>query len=222
MSTFDLLTGRATDHLVPFQGSEFLVHHEMLNNLEKLFKSAALDGIELSMTSSFRSYENQKSIWNNKAQGLRAVLDSNSMPVDITNMRKEEILFMILRWSAIPGASRHHWGSDIDVFDQNGIPADYKVKLIPSEYEVNGPFHKANLWLTQNMSEFGFYRPYEKDIGGIAPEPWHLSYRPLSEHFLESFSYLMFKKHLELADFLLLDEARLNSLLIYDRYINPG
>ncbi|RPJ79107.1 MAG: D-alanyl-D-alanine carboxypeptidase family protein [Alphaproteobacteria bacterium] len=221
MSTLEFLTGRTTDHLVPFQGSKFLVHHGMLKDLERLFKSAAVDGIELSMTSSFRSYADQRSIWNNKVQGLRAVLDSNSIPVDISNKSKEEILFLILRWSAIPGASRHHWGSDIDVFDQKALPADYKVELIPSEYEENGPFYKANLWLSQNMSEFGFYRPYEKDIGGIAPEPWHLSYRPLSEHFLEAFSFLMFKKHLEQSDFLLLDEARLNSLLIYDRFINP-
>jgi hypothetical protein len=30
------------------------------------------------------------------------------------------------------------------------------------------------------MHRFGFYRPYVADRGGVAPEPWHLSYAPLA------------------------------------------
>ncbi len=36
--------------------------------------------------------------------------------------------------------------------------------------------------------EFGFYRPYAVDRGGVHPEPWHLSYAPLAQQALAAFS----------------------------------
>ena len=30
------------------------------------------------------------------------------------------------------------------------------------------------------MHAFGFFRPYATDRGGVAPEPWHLSYAPVA------------------------------------------
>ena len=30
------------------------------------------------------------------------------------------------------------------------------------------------------MHAFGFFRPYTTDRGGVAPEPWHLSYAPVA------------------------------------------
>lgn len=222
MINLEFLTGRTTDQLVYFRETKFLVHKDMARNLDKLFKNAAKDGIELSMTSSFRSYEDQRSIWNSKVLGLRAILDSDSNPVDISRKSREEILFLILRWSAIPGASRHHWGTDFDVYDQKALPLNYRIQLIPSEYEEGGPFMKANLWLTKNMEDFGFYRPYKLDLGAIAPEPWHLSYRPLSENFLEELSFTIFLEHLGQSDFLLMDEAKRHSADIYQRFICMG
>ena len=37
----------------------------------------------------------------------------------------------ILEWSALPGASRHHWGSEFDVFDLAALPEGYRVQLLP-------------------------------------------------------------------------------------------
>lgn len=220
MIDLDFLTGKTTDQLIAFGADgKFLVHQEMHESLTQMFNAAKIEGFDLALTSSFRSFEMQKTIWNEKAQGLRPVLDSNSLPVDITTKNKEEILFLIMRWSAIPGGSRHHWGTDIDIFDQNSKPADYKVQLIPSEYEEGGMFYESTLWLDENMKDFGFFRPYYKDIGGIAPEPWHLSYRPLSEKLLTSFSFEAFKSHLLNSDFLLIDEARKNCDVLYERFI---
>ena len=31
------------------------------------------------------------------------------------------------------------------------------------------------------MSKYGFYRPFHHDRGGVAAEPWHLSYYPLAQ-----------------------------------------
>ncbi len=217
--SLDFLTGKTTDQLKPFGDGGFLVHNEMHDSLSRLFAAANDAGFELALSSAFRSYELQKKIWNEKVQGLRPVLDSNSIPVDISTKTKEEILFLILRWSAIPGGSRHHWGTDVDVFDRKRKPLDYKLQLIPSEYEEGGIFHETTLWLTENMEDFGFFRPYSEDRGGIAPEPWHISYKPLSERFLESFDLEAFSEHLSNSDFLLIDEAKNNIALLYERFI---
>lgn len=217
--SLDFLTGKTTDQLVAFQDEKFLVHKEMHESITKMFSSAKEAGFELALSSSFRSFEMQKTIWNAKVQGLRPVLDSNSIPVDISTKTKEELLFLIMRWSAIPGGSRHHWGTDIDVFDQMKKPADYKIQLIPEEYSEGGLFYESTLWLNENMEEFGFFRPYYKDCGGIAPEPWHLSFKPLSERFLHQFDFEAFCQHLDQSDFLLIDEARSFREILYKRFI---
>jgi len=51
----------------------------------------------------------QAEIWNAKAAGLRPVLDANEQPIDTGTLSERELVFAILRWSALPGASRHHW-----------------------------------------------------------------------------------------------------------------
>lgn len=219
MDLMNVLTGKSPDHLVPFKNGPFLIHREAASALLALFNRAKSDGFDLAMTSSYRSYEAQKNIWNNKVQGLRPVLDSDSRPVDITTKSQLELMYLILRWSAIPGGSRHHWGTDLDVYDQNAIGPDYKIQLVPDEYESGGVFAQSNFWLTENMGDFGFFRPYSVDRGGIAPEPWHISYRPLSEYFLQQFNFNQFIEHLEGADFLLKEEAADNAQDIYMRFI---
>jgi LAS superfamily LD-carboxypeptidase LdcB len=213
------LTGKTTDQLIPFLDSKHLVHQDMNQDLVNLFGEAKKEGFDLAITSTFRSFETQKIIWNEKSCGKRVVLDSNSFPIDISKKSNTELLFLILRWSALPGASRHHWGSDLDIYDSAAVSTDYKVQLIPSEYENLGPFYQSALWLNKNMERFGFFRPYARDNGGIAPEPWHLSYRPLSENFLKHYTFSKFEEHLLQSDFLLLDEAKTESFEIYNRFI---
>ena len=220
LNELSFLTGKTTDQLVSFLETKHLVHREMNQALVSLFLAAKNAGFDLAITSTFRSFETQKKIWNDKVLGLRPVLDSHSIPVDIKSKSNLELLFLILRWSALPGASRHHWGSDLDIYDQRAVSLDYKVQLIPSEYESGGPFFESTQWLTENMEQFGFFRPYSIDRGGIAPEPWHLSYSPLSRIFLTDFSYERFVEHLNLSDFYLLEEVKQNSLEIYRRFID--
>lgn len=219
MIDLDFLTGKRTDHLISFLQTKHLIHSQMNQALTDLFFAAKKEGFDLAISSSFRSYEAQKSIWNEKALGIRPVLDSNSKPLNLSAMSSMEILFSILRWSALPGASRHHWGSDLDIYDQNALTADYKVQLVPSEYESSGPFYQSTLWLNENMKDFGFFRPYSRDSGGIAPELWHISYRPLSEIFLEEYTFHRFEEHLSISDFTLLEVALENSAEIYRRFI---
>jgi len=177
------LTGQASDHLVPYSESVQL-HREVVPVFENLRASAAGQGIDLAIASGFRSFQRQLKIWNDKAEGERPVLDRNGEALDISLLSERELMFAILRWSALPGASRHHWGTDMDVWDMAAVPGDYQLQLSPREYSPGGPFAALNHWLgSEQVSDLGFVRPYATDRGGIAPEAWHLSYLPVAHRF---------------------------------------
>src|SRR5690606_12745574 len=121
--------------------------------------------------------------------GERALLDDLGNPLNYSTLSPIEIMFSILRWSAAPGASRHHWGSDIDVYDAHTQKPEM-VKLVPSECIENGPAAPMHEWLDSLISQnaaFGFYRPYNTDLGGVSPERWHLSYSPVSRRISEQY-----------------------------------
>ena len=141
----DNITGNTQDHLVLDQHSKLFVHKDMQQALNALRNQARKDGFSLEIASAFRSFESQLKIWNAKARGERILLDDQGLALDYKTLSPKEIVYAILRWSALPGASRHHWGSDFDVYDSSNMPKDYKVQLIPSEYEVGGIFSDFNL-----------------------------------------------------------------------------
>jgi LAS superfamily LD-carboxypeptidase LdcB len=157
------------------------VHRDVVEPLLHLADEAKAAGFDLGLLSGFRSFERQLSIWNRKATGKLAVLDSDAVPLNIGRLTEPELAFAILRWSALPGASRHHWGTDLDVYDANARPAGYEVELIPEEVDAGGMFAPLHEWLDGQIAvnrSFGFFRPYDRDRGGVAPERWHLSYEP--------------------------------------------
>ncbi len=89
--------------------------------------------------SSFRDFERQLAIWNGKCRGERDLLDrgraSGWMPAALD---QDALVSAILLWSALPGASRHHWGTDMDVIDAAAVPAGAAVQLEPAEYAPGG------------------------------------------------------------------------------------
>ena len=114
------LTGQTEDHLCAVADAEHLgahVHRDVVAPFLQLKDDAAQAGFDLRILSGFRGFDRQRSIWNRKAGGELAVLDSGAAPLDIGRLSEEELVYAILRWSALPGASRHHWGTDIDVYD---------------------------------------------------------------------------------------------------------
>lgn len=199
--SFELLTGRSEEHLECCPELNASIHGEILLDLLKLREDAMRAGFEISLASSFRSFERQLAIFNAKARGERAILDLRGVPLDPNNLTDHEKLFAILRWSALPGSSRHHWGTDLDIFDKKAISPDYKLQLVPGEFEKGGPFAPFHDWLDEKMSrtDFPFFRPYAKDQGGVSPERWHLSHRYALE-FSKSYSLGTFKRNIELAD----------------------
>jgi LAS superfamily LD-carboxypeptidase LdcB len=155
-----------------------------------------------------------------KASGERQLIDDHERPLEFSKLSPIEIAMAILRWSALPGCSRHHWGTDIDVFDGK-TQASEEVKLVPSETSGNGPSARLHDWLDSRIStntSFGFYRPYATDRGGVSPERWHLSYHALSRRYLESFTFSIFKKNIDESDMLLKNILLENADEIYQRF----
>ncbi|HEY4368098.1 MAG TPA: M15 family metallopeptidase [Steroidobacteraceae bacterium] len=182
------LTGRARTHVVELQEPRCTLHYEAVASFLAMRDAAARDGIDLAVRSSFRDFDTQLAIWNRKWAGEKPLYDRNGEVLDRSRIADGDAVDAILCWSAVPGGSRHHWGSDIDVIDAAAIPADYVVELTPREYAPDGIFSRLSLWLDANMANFGFFRPYRTDRGGVSPEPWHLSYAPVSLPALESLS----------------------------------
>ncbi len=178
------LTGQVTSHLSEI-GNNILVHSDVAPEFEALQKAAKIAGFNLQIASGFRSFERQQLIWNNKYAGKTSVLDKNEQPLDLLPLSELEKLFAILHWSALPGASRHHWGTDFDIFDPNLLPAKQNLQLKVCEYSSGGYFQELDQWLSENMALFGFYRPYQTFLGGVAIEPWHISYSPIADKALQ-------------------------------------
>lgn len=214
------MLGQNQAHLCTHPDIGIPLHKEVVSPFLKLMGEAHKEGFSLKIISGFRSYDRQKKIWEEKANGKRELWnhDGNAL-LKFESLSDKEKLNAILRWSAIPGASRHHFGSEIDIFDENQKEKE-KVKLIPQEYEEKGEFFSLVIWLQEKMKDknFPFFFPYKKDKGGVAKEPWHLSYRPVSEKFLglyteDVFIDLIQKSEITFKELILDDVSR-----IYQKY----
>ena len=185
-----VLTGATEEHLCTAADTTMpgvSLHRDAVKPFLRLQDAARDAGFELKILSGFRSFEQQLSIWNRKASGELAVLDSDAVPLNIGTLDEKELAFAILRWSALPGASRHHWGTDLDVYDAAAKPEGYEIELIPEEVNAGGMFAPLHEWLDKRMEvgdSFGFFRPYDRDRGGVAPERWHMSYAPVAGGYL--------------------------------------
>jgi LAS superfamily LD-carboxypeptidase LdcB len=168
------LTGRSRAHVRQMNG--VILQPAALRDFMRMKRAAARVGIDLSAASSFRDFARQVLIWNQKWRGERPLLGAAGEELDAKRLRPEARARAILIWSAPPGASRHHWGSDLDVYDRAALGKDGRFELVPEEYGSTGPFARLTDWLDRHMVDFGFYRPYATDRGGVRPEPWHLSH----------------------------------------------
>lgn len=174
------LTGRSRTHVVELDAPRCVLHRDVVAPWQALRAAAAAAGIDLVPTSSFRDFEHQLRIWNAKFRGERALLDPAGQPLAAADLDEPARVAAILHWSALPGASRHHWGTEIDVIDAAALPPGQRPALLPAEYAPGGVFGRLGAWLDGHAGDFGFYRPYDVYRGGVQPEPWHLSYAPLA------------------------------------------
>ena len=215
------LTGRTQSHLVELD-DRLKIHREAKADFLSLQSLAKKAGFELAVASSFRSFERQCIIWQDKLAGRRPILSDSGDALDVDALSEEETLWALLRWSALPGTSRHHWGTDLDIFDRAALPDGYRLQLVPEEYEAGGVLADFNHWLAELIDRdqaCGFFRPYSSDIGSVAPEPWHISYRPMANEYVSRFDRAVFESLLESGCWPLENAIRRNSQQIYQRFV---
>jgi hypothetical protein len=180
--------GLGTPDLVPV--GEYNVHRDVVPYLEKLSALVASRGFSLRIESAYRSFERQLSIWNRKARGELPLLSAEGVQMPVPS-DEEELMYAILTWSALPGASRHHLGTDLDIVDANACPENYEVQLTPAECDgMFAPFHSFldEVFDAGEKSSFGFSRVFVPGRGKIRPERWHIAHLPTSRNLLDAFS----------------------------------
>ena len=136
-----------------------------------MHQAASEEGIDLVIKSATRNFDYQKGIWERKWTGeskLSSGVDA-SAKFGLAKERAQQIL----KYSSMPGTSRHHWGTDIDLNSFNNTWFESGQGLLVFN------------WLEENAHKFGFCRPYtEKDSlrpNGYNEEKWHWSYLPLAD-----------------------------------------
>ncbi|HBC3406992.1 TPA: M15 family metallopeptidase [Vibrio parahaemolyticus] len=191
------LTGTTDSHLQSTMVGQkaFLMHPDVANDLINMIEAAKKAGFKMEIASGFRDFSRQRAIWNGKFEGELPILDSNSQPLNKAALSDEEKLKAILRWSALPGGSRHHWGCDFDVYARNLLPPGTKLQLEPWEY-LEGHQLAFYCWLKDHIDEFGFFFPYLQDLGGVAIEPWHISHKTIGQQCAAQLNAEMLKDEL--------------------------
>jgi LAS superfamily LD-carboxypeptidase LdcB len=219
--TWQQSIGITQDHLIDYQqlndqtdNQNFLIHQSITSDLKQLLLAAKNDGVEISIVSSYRSFERQLDIWNDKWQGYRPVFSRHGRPLNITQMADMEKYKAISLWSALPGLSRHHWGTDLDIFSADAIKQGHKVELTPEEFALKGVCCKLNDWLDKNLSKYGFFRPYQNYQQGVSAEAWHISHRATSQEILSNFPFEQCLEHLNQSDI----KSRLFICDIFEHY----
>ena len=133
----------------------------------KMRAAAEKDGVNLLIVSGTRTFQDQKVIWERKWDNLSAtVSDSAARALEI------------LKFSSMPGTSRHHWGTDMD------------FNALEDAYFTSGVGLKIYTWLSSHAAEYGFCQVYSdkaKGRTGYSMEKWHWSYMPLSSAFLKQY-----------------------------------
>jgi len=152
------------------------LHKETYDAFKKMHEAAKTDGITLVIVSATRNFDRQKQIWENKWNGVTLVGGKNLKQTISDPVERAE---KILSYSSMPGTSRHHWGTDID------------INSVSPSYFQSGKGLKEYNWLVENAPVFGFCQPYKhKGIEretGYEDEAWHWTYTPLSCKFTRDY-----------------------------------
>ena len=150
-------------------GKTYKLQKEAYYALEKMMKEARRQGVKIKVVSAYRDFNHQNRIWKRKYDKFINQGYSSEKAVD-----------KVKEYSAIPGTSRHHWGTDVDLSNGSYSLENRKSK---SEFEK---------WMDNNAHKFGFYRVYtnNKLRAGYNYESWHYSYRKLSKPMLAQYNQL--------------------------------
>ena len=160
-------------------GDPYFLRKETYEGFKKMWAAAQADNIDLKIISATRNFYRQKSIWEAKWIGIRKIENGSNAQKKYPNPKTRAL--KILEYSSMPGTSRHHWGTDIDI-----------NRLVNSYFET-GQGKKEYDWLVANAARFGFCQPYSPKAAvpnflregerphGYNEEKWHWSYMPVAE-----------------------------------------
>ena len=214
MISFEKCCGLDCSHLVSCPKREDLLgEREALLALDELKTAALKDGFRLEICSAWRSFARQLGIVAAKMDGRRPVLDENERALEISTLDLRSRLRAVMRFSALPGFSRHHFGTDFDVYAENCLPPGQKLQLTAFEYDSY--FFEFGNWLSANLEKYGFMRPFSGK-GLCAFEPWHISYFPRSEAYLASFDLSKAQQILRSSGMPWADEAALIAAELFE------
>jgi LAS superfamily LD-carboxypeptidase LdcB len=199
----DQLTGRTRTHLIAgADATAPALHPRVVVPFANLVGRARAAGFDLVAVSAFRDFARQLEIWNAKYRGDRPLLDVCGMALEAQALSAPDRIGAILHWSALPGASRHHWGTDVDLIDRAVLAADGGDVLVAGNYAPGGPFGPLAHWLEDHAALYGFFRPYRGVRSGVQAEPWHFSFAPISEPAREALTPAVLRSAIESASLL--------------------
>lgn len=148
---------------------EIYMRGEAYAAFERMHAAAKLEGVNLVIVSATRNFDYQKGIWERKWKRPQYMGWQ-----DLDKVKD------IMRYSSMPGTSRHHWGTDVDF---NHLENDWFTK---------GEGKKLYDWLQANAGEYGFAQTYTSKASGrtgYEEEKWHWSYLPLAKGYLEAYTH---------------------------------
>ncbi len=167
---------------IPADGRKHYLRKEAATALRDLIAAFRKDHpkAEFFVRSSTRTFRDQKKIWEDKYTGATLVC-GRDLSKSVRDPRARAL--EILRYSSMPGTSRHHWGTDVDIND------------LANRYFDRGDGKILYDWLRVNATRFGFCMPYTAGRKhGYREERWHWSYAPLSRQFTRQWLELSGKK----------------------------
>lgn len=136
----------------------------------QMYAAAKAEGISMKIISATRPFHHQKRIWEAKWTGKRLV---EGKDLSKTIVDPSQRALKILEYSSMPGTSRHHWGTDID------------INNLENHYFESGEGLKLYQWMLANASLYGFCQPYTakgaERPNGYEEEKWHWSYTPVAK-----------------------------------------
>ena len=143
----------------------YFLRKEAFDAFTKMHAEARKANVNLIIRSATRNFDYQKGIWNRKWNAKRKAIPNSKNRVK-----------SILRYSSMPGTSRHHWGTEVD------------LNSFKNSWFTYGKGLKLFNWMNANAHKYGFYRPYtaknSQRMTGYNEEKWHWSYTPLSKQML--------------------------------------
>jgi LAS superfamily LD-carboxypeptidase LdcB len=156
-------------------GTRVWGHKDAVAAFVRMAEAAAVNGYKLKVVSAFRSFDDQKQIWEDKWNG-KTLVDGRKLPSSTPDPKARAL--KILEFSSMPGTSRHHWGTD---FDLNSLQNSYfKTRDGKRIYD----------WLVAHAPDYGFCQVYSDKTGGrtgYEEEKWHWSYMPIASWYLKQY-----------------------------------